>query len=475
MTLLAPLALSVCCLCPQGDEKPAPEKAAPQSAPKLSATEQQKMAGLAAKWFEAWLKWDNETDPKDRDRARQAARKAEEAFRKEWDGKDSKHNILSSIADLRTIFNGVFPYKNESATGELKTVAATKDGRHGFGLVVPKTYRATTAHRYMLLISGILDEEKKRWAVAKDHFDQTWKGSELVKDTVFGVPMIGEGVELDPQPDLQKETEEALEQLRITNVLSVVGPVIQQYNLDRDRMLIDCGKGASGFGLRLATYFPNRFAGIILRHPVDVGKLRLDSLAGVPVLLLSSKGTEAAAAKLAETLNGFAPGSARVLEGKGSYPFTESTAEIAAWAKDVKRELFKSKVVVVPNHNHPFMQSAFWLQLGGAELLHSVAEKDRPMVVAEADRAQNRITIQATSVAQVVLRLNDALVDLDKEVTIVVNGNAEKRKFQRDLNTLTNFIKTNLDPGFLFTCTHVTTAKKAAAPEPPSKQGQRQK
>ena len=57
-------------------------------------------------------------------------------------------------------------------------------------------------------------------------------------------------------------------------------------------MFIDCGDGTSGFGIRLLTYFPSRFAGAILRAPADPGKLPLDSLAGLPLLLVSTANTK---------------------------------------------------------------------------------------------------------------------------------------------------------------------------------------
>src|SRR6185436_1103731 len=114
---------------------------------------------------------------------------------------------------------------------------------------------------------------------------------------------------------------------------------------------LDCGEGASGFGLRLATYFPQRFAGVILRHPVDPGDLRLGSLAGMQVLVISGEETKAAAEKLAAALNEVSAGSCRILEAKGKYPYLELAPDIAEWTKGAKRDLFRPQVTVEPNHD----------------------------------------------------------------------------------------------------------------------------
>ena len=48
------------------------------------------------------------------------------------------------------------------------------------------------------------------------------------------------------------------------------------------------------------------------------------------------------------------------------------------------------------------------------------------------------------------LLLNDALIDLDKEFTVEVNGKAYKEKRERNLNFMVDGILLRFDPSYLF-------------------------
>ena len=94
---------------------------------------------------------------------------------------------------------------------------------------------------------------------------------------------------------------------------------------------------------------------------------------------------------------------------------------------------------------------------------HSGAD-GRPYLKAEADRDANRINITAKNVASLQLLLNDAIVDLDKEFTVVVNGKAVNEKRQRSLITLTEFVSFKLfDPNRVWTTTYSMAVPKADA------------
>ena len=87
------------------------------------------------------------------------------------------------------------------------------------------------------------------------------------------------------------------------------------YRFDRNRLILDCSKGSCGFALRLASYFPSRFAGLILRHPVRLRRgsptaaaglreqFRLDTVANLRIALVKSATTAEACDKLSKELN----------------------------------------------------------------------------------------------------------------------------------------------------------------------------
>ncbi len=73
------------------------------------------------------------------------------------------------------------------------------------------------------------------------------------------------------------------------------------------------------------------------------------------------------------------------------------------------------------------------------------------------ERGANRITVKAIGVEKFTLFLNDDLVDLDKEFTVVVNEKAFTEKRTRSFKDLRERVLTRSDWEFLFPVA-VTTA-----------------
>ena len=78
---------------------------------------------------------------------------------------------------------------------------------------------------------------------------------------------------------------------RVAAVLTPLGSIWRTVPADRGRTILDCGRGSSAFGLRLAAMFPDRFAGVVLRWPALDDSVRVRALEGVPVLLVRSDDT----------------------------------------------------------------------------------------------------------------------------------------------------------------------------------------
>lgn len=453
MAFLAAFSIGLLTLCPQGengDEDPRLQKS-------LSRSDINLLKKKTGDWINARILFAADDSPR---RARKL-RKAREANMKLWEAKSksTKTDLLKLMGDMVNVFDGVFAYPKKSTSGQLKLYRDKPRGLNeelDYALVVPRRYRPERqAYRTVVVLPG---QANGQWQDRKVYFESTWKSVSLAEDTIFFIPKLLDGDDYDKLPDLTKQLEARGERKRIESVLLSLGEVNRQYNLDRSRMILDCGKGACGWGIRLATYFPMRFAGLVLRHPVDVGKLQLDSLGGRPILLISSKDTEAACKKLKEKLDKFQGVSCEILEGKGEYPFTELQPEIEKWVAKVQRPLFPSRVVLAPNHDR--FGKAFWVNIVQMEPLDTVSDAQRPRLAATADRETNTVSIDARSVTSFLLFLNDALVDLDKEVTLVVNGHRTKHKFQRHLHTMVDELITAYDPTHLYTVRHHVVVPK---------------
>ncbi len=430
----------------------------------LTAAEQKNLNAAVRTWFEAWDKYDQETDSDKRIRLNRAVVQAKEKFFKEWTARVKKDPVAHP-GDLLAIFDRVFAYPKQSGTGELKLVPS-KSG-NAFAVVVPKTYKSTDNYPCVLLLPG---RKEDRWSEAKEHFESTWKGTPSSEGTLFVAPELDDKLELDPVVDLSTETGDAQEKERIRAVLAPTGEAQRTYRIDRNRLILDCGRGACAFGVRLASYFPQRFAGLILRHPVDPGELRLGSLTGLPVLLLANAETKEAAEKLNAALNELAAGSCRIVEAKGTYPYPEMGQEIAAWAAGTKRDLFRRQVTVEPNHDS--FAKAYWVSIAVAESVHGPADQ-RPLLKVEVDRDANRLTVTARGVTQFTLLLSDVLLDLDKEFSIVINGKALTEKRQRNFYDMADALRrVYYDENYIFPAVYGATVPKeqgttgAAAPAP---------
>jgi hypothetical protein len=101
------------------------------------------------------------------------------------------------------------------------------------------------------------------------------------------------------------------------------------------------------------------------------------------------------------------------------------------------------KVMLVPGQPAPFR--SYWLEMERMEL------PEGTQVAAEVDRAANTITVQATHARSVRIYFNDALLDLDKPVRLVINGVERTEKIQRNLEeTLQFFSGRKSDPGRIY-------------------------
>jgi hypothetical protein len=459
MFVLAELALTLVSLTaplPQGGSS---DPAAGQ-APLLTPAEQKSLHDKLTKMVAARIEYDG-SQGRDREKAGKSYEKEREAFDKEWAQRvEKKGNLLRSPVDVAAIFDNCFTFQRKTAQ-PIKLENPPK-GVSPFCLSVPKSYKAELPARTVLVMPGALDSGAG-WIDGREWFTSTWDKSAAVGDTLFHINQLNKDVDFDTPPNFDREGDEAKEIVRFQELLGSFGETNRGYNLDRRRVFLDCGRGSCAFALRAAANFPDRFAGLILRDPVEPGALRLGSLTGVPVLLLADGKTGAAATKLQEALNALAKDSCKVLTPTDAYPFKGAAADIEAWMAGVKRDLARPHVVLEPNDDR--FRRGFWVSIDRMDVIRTSPPDQRPRIEATVDRAGNRITVKCVGIETFALTLSDALIDLDKEYTIEVNGKPFAEKRARDFNAMLDAMIKKFDPEYLFPVTFRCTVPRVEEPK----------
>jgi len=455
MSFLASLTVVVALLpqAPQGGGQEAGGKA-----PILTPAERGNLRDKLAKFLLEEATYNTSTG-KEREKASKLREKAKDSFEDDWKKAEKKGNLMGSMADLRAVFENCFLLKQPSISlGQLRA-EKNKTTQIEYSFFLPKNYKSTTPSRAIWVLPGTASPtETSTWAKAPEYFGATWDKSASLADSLFLVGVPHPALELDPLPDFGRESGEAEEQRRIDWMWQTLAELMIPYNVDRNRVFLDCGRGACGFGLRFMTMYPDRFAGAVLRAPVEVGDLRLGSLLGIPILLMRTPATAAAVDALKKRLDEATPGTTTVMDATDEYPHHGCTQQIEAWLADKKRNAMPSKVVIEPNHDK--YNRAYWADIDIADSLVTTKGDKRPRLECVADRAANRITVKTVGIERFTLFLNDDLVDLDKEFTVVVNDKAVTEKKTRSFRDLKDRVVVRLDWEFLFPVAFTTTVPK---------------
>ncbi|MCB9878555.1 MAG: hypothetical protein H6835_13240 [Planctomycetes bacterium] len=424
--------------------------------PKLADRELKTLSDRLREYLAAETAYDLADNSKDREKTGKVRMKAKDKFEGEWDRAEKKVNLLASTADLRAIFFNCFERERpKHGLGSLQK-GKIKDTDVEYSVYLPKSYKPTTPLPTVLLLPSATGAGS--WGKAGNAFEDAWEGQALADSTIFAIPHLPEGLEMDPIPDFNREGAEAEEEKRNGTVLRTLGAVMNDYNVDRGRVFLDCGKGTCGYGLRLLTLFPDRFAGLVLRDPTAVDDLRLGSLLGIPVLMVKTGDNAAVVESLQKRLEEKDPGKVTVIDGKGSYPFKESAPEIGDWMANKQRNMTPLHVVIEPNHDR--FNRSYWVDIEVADSLLTTSGDKRPRLEVKADPQTNRITVDAVGVERFEVVLNDDLVDLDKEFTIVVNGKAVQETRRRSFSEMKKRMEGRSDWDYLFPVRYMTTVPK---------------
>lgn len=448
MLIAATFSLLATTLAPQN-----PAASSQESEPVLAKREQKTLGDKLRKYLAAEIQYDGSSG-RAREKASKARRKAKEAFDKDWAKADAK-GVLGSMVDLKTVFNNCFENKRpEVGKGNfyLRDVSETD---FKYGLQIPKKYSEKEPWPTVVVLPG---GKAGTWTKRKDYFTSAWAGTTLLETAIINIPMLPQGLEMDPIPDYSRDGAEKDEQRRIGSVLSSFGFIMNNYNVDRTRVFLDCGTENCGFGVRLASLFPDRWAGIILRDPIQVDDIRIGNLLNVPVLAIETAANAAVIAAMKKRWDEKCPGMLSVIKSQGAAPFIASAADIEAWMKDKQRTMTPAKITLEPNHDR--FHRTYWVGMLVADSLLTASPGEEPRLQVVADRAANRITVDARGVERFEILLNDDLVDLSKEFTIVINGKAIKETRRRSFRDMKRRMMERNDWSYLFPVSYIATVPK---------------
>ena len=226
-------------------------------------------------------------------------------------------------------------------------------------------------------------------------------------------------------------------------LFSMLGILQRHYNVDRDRLIVDAASGACRPILRAATSAPDRFAGVILRAPQATQDIAVDNLAKVGVLVLRRPGGGSAVPGLERAFAAVADSRCEVydvdaLDGQ----------QLGRWCVEQRRELMRRDVRLVMRPDGQV--DGFWVSdISGDPGGNGV--EGPAWIAVSADRQAARITVQTRRIERFSLLLNDELVDLDREFSLVINGVEVAMRRARSVSFLCDTVLERFDPGFLFT------------------------
>jgi len=356
------------------------------------------------------------------------------------------------------------PYAEEQKGSDVRDVTVRFDGSEAeYGLHVPESYDPAKPHPLVVELHGTGD--------TGPHYLATGGWKELSEAEGF----------LVAAPTASRERGQIGTRYGAELVFDTIRDVRAHYNVDLDRVYLSGFSRGAHATWWLGVFATDRFAGIAPRAgsvrqllTVDSNKERIweffPNVRRLPIYILHgaqdpmvpSEAAHAAADKLKELEGDY------VLDERnpgGHTIFPDRNDEMWAFWKEKTRDPIPKKASWVMNDK--LFARGWWLTVdeirasgGTLEYViqdhtgHTIERRNLAIDTARATaEVEGRTSIRITgrNCGKVTLRLDDRMVDLDQEVTIWVNGVAERHKFARSMKTLLETAAERLDPGMAFT------------------------
>lgn len=328
-------------------------------------------------------------------------------------------NILASPADLgRAIwlsydYGRNRPKRGKVAEREFVGSVFTKDNPLIYAVWAPSKYSAS-AGPYPLIIC--IPDEGIRPA---DHLRDHWTEGSLQDGAILASPLMPEDVEAWGGRE------------GIGRVIVLMRAIYEEYGVDFNRIYL-AGHGLGvATALGIAEKFPDRFAGVIGRSG-DAGEVSPNNFRNLSTYFSGGGGQ---VTKFEEGVRRMGYSNCTVQPGG-------VTADVWNWIGTVKRNSYPSQVTLIPGS--PFPKRAYWLEVppseGGSSRIH-----------AQVDRGTNTITVEGSGVTEFTLHFNDMLLDMNKPIVVVANGQKHEDLIPRSRAVvLASLFSGACDPGRVF-------------------------
>ncbi|MCZ6786506.1 MAG: hypothetical protein O7E54_05005 [Planctomycetota bacterium] len=396
-----------------GDDKPAEAKPEePKEAPayKLPEKERKKLKSHLQKYL---------YPPKGK--TRQQLRQKFEAFVSKPVG---GHSVLEDVDALMELANEA-KLASVSKSGRKRTIelVSVSPDVHGFpgGIGTVKYWRYLPKNYSYKVLSPLIFclPNNKLWSKGSDYIKEMWlrnpsiadkyvivapvpptKGAPWYQPKAYGMAMIA-----------LRHAAGNFEQTKKNG-----GPAV-----NINRMFIDGGDVAAGVAAR----FAELWTGAILHDATGSGKgvpnLGSGGLNGIPAYCVCRKGKKQV--KFAKRLTAGNVGStSEVVEADGKKVLGD-VKKIRMWMEKQPR-ISQPRKIAYTIHD-PSFQRHFWINV----LDYDSSFRGKPSFAAEADRASNIVEIEPRGLLRFEVFLNDAIVDLNKDVTIVIIDGEEEIQF----------------------------------------------
>ena len=213
------------------------------------------------------------------------------------------------------------------------------------------------------------------------------------------------------------------------NMLWTLGQMLRNYAVDFDRVyLAGRGRGVEAavtFGAR----YPDRFAGVIGRSGDAPAEIAVENMGSLPLFFAGAGGNATA---LEEKLKGLGYETFQRKDDAGE-------TDIWAWIQAHPRVPNPAQVTLYPN---PQTMHAFWLEAVPTDAQGEIYVK------ATIDRTANTILVEGDGLTRFQIYFNDAMLDLDKPIKVVSNGQEVSRQVSRSLPRALDFLfNARSDPG----------------------------
>jgi len=342
-----------------------------------------------------------------------------EKLQKKLSKTPAQGNLLASPADLGYGIWLSYDYdskKRKAKAGKVNDqefwddYLFTKSDPLPYAVWTPEKYRPKT-DSYALVIS-IPDVDVKPF----DHITERWIDPDMRSATIVVSPQMPEDTTLWEEND------------GIARVMGLYKELTNNWAVNFDRIyLAGRGRGVQT-AVHIASIWPDRFAGVIGRTG-EVGSTLPDNFGNLPTFFAGGGAKVAAFAEAAQASG--VENVTLMADGK--------EADAWEWIQANPRNPYPEEITLVATR---LTNRMYWLQVPRTDGSTLVSVK------ASVDRDTNTITVDGIGVNEFTLHFSDAVVDLNKEVTVVANGQVYKDKIQRSFReTVQNIYNAAIDPG----------------------------